>query len=282
MRNHFKKIINTERPRNYLNVEILDSVANYLKSEFIKYADTVYYQPFEVKEKIYKNVIAVFGKTIKETIVVGAHYDVCEDQDGADDNASGTVGLLEVARQLKGIKLNKRIELVAYTLEEPPFFRSESMGSYIHAKSLKDSDRNIFGMICLEMIAYFNDTSGSQDYPIDALRLKYGSKGDFITLVNRLKQGNFAREFTSKYIKFSKIKTKKFTAQKSLPGIDFSDHLNYWKFGYSALMITDSGFYRNKNYHKKSDLLRTLDLKRMALVINGVVDTLIDLNREER
>jgi hypothetical protein len=47
-------------------------------------------------------------------------------------------------------------------------------------------------------------------------------------------------------------------------------------------MITDSGFYRNKNYHKKSDLLRTLDLKRMALVINGVVDTLIDLNREER
>ena len=64
-----------------------------------------------------------------------------------------------------------------------------------------------------------------------------------------------------------------------MQGIDFSDHLNYWKFGYSALMITDTAFFRNKNYHQKTDTLDTLDLPRMALVIDGVIETLLHLYR---
>ena len=80
-------------------------------------------------------------------------------------------------------------------------------------------------------------------------------------------------------MELSKIKTKKFSGPKSLQGIDFSDHLNYWKFGYSALMITDTAFFRNKNYHQKTDTLDTLDLPRMALVIDGVIETLLHLYR---
>ncbi|WP_107685594.1 M28 family peptidase [Niastella koreensis] len=72
-------------------------------------------------------------------------------------------------------------------------------------------------------------------------------------------------------------KTKKFTGPAALPGIDFSDHLNYWKFGFSALMITDTSFYRNKNYHQSTDTMETLDLPRMAKVINGVFNALTAL-----
>ena len=72
--------------------------------------------------------------------------------------------------------------------------------------------------------------------------------------------------------------TKTFSGPKALPGIDFSDHLNYWKFGYSALMITDTSFFRNKNYHEKTDILETLDVKRMTKVIDGVYLALIQLN----
>lgn len=57
-------------------------------------------------------------------------------------------------------------------------------------------------------------------------------------------------------------------------GIDFSDHLNYWKFDISALMITDTAFFRNKNYHEQTDTMETLDIKRMANVIDGVSTTL--------
>ncbi|WP_425311431.1 M28 family peptidase [Niastella koreensis] len=59
--------------------------------------------------------------------------------------------------------------------------------------------------------------------------------------------------------------------------MDFSDHLNYWKFGFSALMITDTSFYRNKNYHQSTDTMETLDLPRMAKVINGVFNALTAL-----
>ena len=83
---------------------------------------------------------------------------------------------MELARQLKGKQLSQQIELVAYTLEEPPYFRTEYMGSYIHAKSLVDEKAQVNGMISLEMIGYFDDKKGSQSYPIGILKLFYETK----------------------------------------------------------------------------------------------------------
>jgi Zn-dependent M28 family amino/carboxypeptidase len=272
---HLTNIINTENARNYKNIESLNFVANYIFTDFLKYGDSVYYQPYIVDNIEYKNVVCVFGSENEETIVVGAHYDVCGSQDGADDNASGVVGLLELAKLLKGEKLKYRIEIVAYTLEEPPFFRTEAMGSYIHAKSLADTKTDVHGMFCLEMIGYFDDAKKSQDYPLNFLSMFYGNKGNYITLVNKFSKGKFSRKFNRKFKSQKLIKTKKFVAPAKLPGIDFSDHLNYWLFGYSALMITDTAFYRNKNYHQNTDTLETLDLLRMSKVIESVFETLI-------
>ncbi len=277
IRRHLENIINTEKPRNHKNLASLNEVAKYIYDNFGQLADTVYYQPYEVYGKTYKNVICVFGSEYDQTIVVGAHYDVCGDQDGADDNATGVVGLLELARMLQGQKLNNRIELVAYTLEEPPYFRTENMGSYIHAQSLTKNGINVYGMFCLEMIGYFDDSKKSQDYPIGFLSAIYGDRGNYITLVNKLSKGKFSRKFNRKFKKHKQIRTKKFTAPAKLPGIDFSDHLNYWTFGYSALMITDTAFYRNKNYHETTDTIETLDLKRMSDVINTVFKALTSM-----
>jgi len=275
IRNHLEYITGTERPRNYRNIETLNRVAAYIRSVFEQYADTVYYQPFTVNGRIYKNVIAVFGNPDAGTIVVGAHYDVYDHQPGADDNASGVVGLLELAKLLKGKKLPYRLELVAYTLEEPPFFRTENMGSYIHAKSLHDSRREVYGMLSLEMIGYFDDRKKSQKYPLGIMSLFYGSRGDFITLVNKFSKGKFARRFSRRFKKQRRIKTKRFTAPAFVPGIDFSDHMNYWKFGYSALMLTDTAFYRNPHYHQAGDTVETLDLERTARVVESVYGALM-------
>lgn len=274
---HLMKLTKTELPRNHKNIMTLNNAARYIYDEFSKYADTTYYQPYEVYGKTYKNVICVFDQAQTETIVIGAHYDVCGDQEGADDNASGVAGLLELARLLKGKNLNNRIEIVAYTLEEPPYFRSEYMGSAIHAKSLKDNNVNVYGMACLEMIGYYDDAKKSQDYPLGFLKLFYGSRGNYITLVNKMKKGKFSRKFTGKFKKQKLIRTKKFNAPKSLTGIDWSDHLNYWKLGYSALMITDTSFYRNKNYHEDGDKLETLNIPKIAEVIDSVLLSLTQI-----
>lgn len=278
IKKHLTEITKTKGFRQFMNVDLLNKTAKYIFAEFDKYSDTTYYQEYKVNELTYKNVICSFGPKNAEVIVIGAHYDVCGQQEGADDNASGIVGLLELATLLKDKTLKYRIELVAYTLEEPPFFRTENMGSYVHAKSLIDNKVDVFGMVSLEMIAYFKEEKKTQDYPIGMLRMIYGSRGNYITLVNKFGKGKFSRKFTGKFKKTKTIRTKKFNGPKSLQGVDFSDHLNYWKFGFSALMVTDTAFYRNKNYHQTTDTMETLDIPKMAKVIDAVLIVLTGLN----
>jgi hypothetical protein len=278
---HLKAIVETPRFRAYPDTAMLNQVAGYIHQNFEKYADSVVYQPYRLERKIFKNVIASFGTENEKRIIIGAHYDVCGNQDGADDNASGVVGLLELARLIEDKKLGYRIDLVAYSLEEPPFFRSEFMGSYVHAKYLHDNQIDVEGMICLEMIGYFNDAKKSQDYPLRILNLFYGSKGDYITVVRDFNGGGFARKFKRRMKRMDYLKVKSFQAPGKLTGIDFSDHLNYWKFGYKAVMITNSGFYRNKNYHQSTDQIPTLDIQRMGGTIQSVYDSVIKLYGRE-
>ena len=234
-----------DKPRNYVNLTELNQVAAYIKTQFEAVSDSVNEQKFMVDNNEYKNIICSINTDKKERIIIGAHYDVCGEQDGADDNASGVAGMLELARLLKDKNLNYRIDFVAYTLEEPPYFATNKMGSYIHAKYLHDNNIPIKGMISMEMIGYFSDEKNSQSYPIPFLKYLYGNKGDFITIVQKFNCGDFASSFSKEILRNPSLKTILFQGPKVLPGIDFSDHRNYWTFGYSAIMITNSAFYKN-------------------------------------
>ncbi|MCG8696455.1 MAG: M28 family peptidase [Bacteroidales bacterium] len=270
-------ITSTEQYRNYRNIESLNEVANYILNVMKSVCDTAYYQCYVVGNREYKNVIGRVDGITKDKIILGAHYDVAGDQEGADDNASGVAGLLELTRMLSGTKPNCTIELVAYTLEEPPFFQTKQMGSYVHAKSVYDNNENIKGMICMDMIGYFNTNENSQEYPLNFLKLFYGNKGDFITVVQRLNGGKFSNRVNRLMKKQTYIKSKAFKGPQNLAGVDFSDHANYWKFGYSAVLITNSAFYRNHNYHTSGDTIETLDLKRMCGVIEAIYHSIIKL-----
>jgi hypothetical protein len=274
---HLATITKTEKFRTFKNTGQLDKTADYIQKIFKEHCDSVSIQEYVVNGRSYKNIICSFGTENKKRIIAGAHYDVCGNQQGADDNASGVTGLLELSRLLRGQKLNYRIDLVAYSTEEPPYFATQGMGSYVHAKSLVDSKTDVYGMVSLEMIGYFSDKRKSQHYPIGILSLFYGRTGNYITLVKKFGAGKFARKFSKKFKNTKIIRTKKFVGPKFMPGIDWSDHLYYWKFGFSALMVTDTAFNRNKNYHEPTDTMETLDLARMAKVIDAVYLALIAL-----
>ena len=277
VKKHLVELTQIPEFRNYKNIDQLNKIADYIHDNFYKYADSTGFQEYKVDGKIYKNVVCSFGTENKKRIIIGAHYDVCGDQQGADDNATGVTALLELARMLKDQKLNYRVDLVAYTLEEPPYFRTENMGSYVHAKYLKDNNIDVYGMASVEMIGYFKDEEHSQDFPLGVFSWIYGNKGDFITLVKKFNGGKFVKNFITNFKDSKQIKTETFPAPKFVSGVDFSDHLNYWKFGYSAMMITDTSFFRNKNYHEPTDTLETLDIPRMAKVIDGIFLSLINL-----
>lgn len=278
VKKHLTALTQTPKFRNHKNVDQLNEIAEYIHQNFKTYADSTGFQEYQVDGQIYKNVICSFGTENSKRIIIGAHYDVCGDQQGADDNATGVTALLELARMFKGQKLNYRVDLVAYTLEEPPHFRTENMGSFIHAKYLKDNKIDVYGMASVEMIGYFKDEKGSQDFPVGILSWIYGDKGDFITLVKRFSgAGPFVGNFIDHFKDSNQIKTAIFPAPKFVGGVDYSDHLNYWKFNFPALMITDTSFFRNKNYHQSTDTLETLDTKRMTKVIDAIFLSIIHL-----
>lgn len=278
LQEHVEFLCNTPQYRNYLNYESLNIAADYIEHQLLRFSERTTPQAYKVNNREYRNIICSFGPEDGERIVVGAHYDVCEDQMGADDNASGIAGLIEIARLLSQEQnLKYRVDLVAYTLEEPPFFRTNEMGSAVHAKYCRDNNIQIKAMICLEMIGYFTDQKHSQDYPVKALKLVYPNKGNFIAVVGKLGKGKLTRHMKREMKRGSNIPVESISAPASLPGIDFSDHLNYWKYDYDAVMITNTAFYRNKEYHETGDTTDRLDYSKMAEVVKGVYFGVINL-----
>lgn len=278
IKNDVLQLCNTPKPRNYKNLASLNIAATYIYKEFEKIGLAVREQEFVAYTKKYKNIIASYGPENGERIVIGAHYDVCGEQQGADDNASGVTGLLEIARQfqLHKPKTKYRFDFVAYTLEEPPYFRTKFMGSHVHAKYLYDNNIKVKAMISLEMIGYFSEEKNSQEYPIKALEVTYPTVGNFIAVVGKLGEGKLTSVFKKGMIKGSDINVSSINAPAYIEGIDFSDHLNYWKYNFDAIMITDTSFFRNKNYHQVTDTPDTLDYTKMAEVIQGVTYTLFN------
>jgi Zn-dependent M28 family amino/carboxypeptidase len=178
--------------------------------------------------------------------------------------------LIELAYLLGRNPPARTVELVAYTLEEPPHFRTSHMGSVRHARALAAARREVRLMVSLEMIGYFSDAAGSQSFPLPGMSLLYPSRGDFIALVGRFGDFGVTRRAKSLMAGATDLAVFSINAPGFIPGIDFSDHLSYWNEGFPALMVTDTAFYRNANYHRASDTDETLDYRRMAQVVQAV------------
>ncbi len=269
-------------PRNYQNLGSLNAIADYIREvfrEFGKDKAEVWDQAFQVAEGEYRNVICSWPGKQEKKLIIGAHYDVDGEQAGADDNASAVAGLLELARLIGDLEpdLAYQVDLVAYTLEEAPFFFTDWMGSAVHARHLRQQNAPVAGMVSLEMIGYFDSRPGSQNYPVEAMKAFYPSAGDFIAVVGRLEDEPMVQFFTEMIRKYAQIDVQFLCAPlEQVQDISRSDHINYWKQGYPAVMVTDTSFLRNPNYHQASDTPDTLDFDKMVEVVKGVYAALVN------
>ncbi len=277
LKEHVIYFSETSVPRSSSNIESLNKASDYIKSQLEVFSKDVIFQEYEVDDHKYRNVIARFGPETDDITIVGAHYDVYSELPGADDNASGVSGLIELGRLLSSADLKQQVQLVAYTLEEPPHFASENMGSFVHAFSL--SDKKVKIMISLEMIGYFSDEPNSQSFPISLMSLIYPSKGNYIAIVDTIETNN-AVGLKSSINKYTDLPAYSINAPSSIVGIDFSDHRNYWNFGYPAVMVTDTSFYRNKAYHTENDTYDRLNYKLLAKVVFGVFKYVQEIDGE--
>ena len=274
---HVKMLSVELAPRDQAHPENLDRVAAFIRAKFEDSGALVTEQPYDVNGKTYRNVIAKFGPQTMSRIVVGAHYDTAGPLPGADDNASGVAGLIELAYLLGKQPLPLGVELVAFSLEEPPYFRSQKMGSAIHAALLRNQGVDVRAMISLEMIGYFTDAPQSQKFPAPFLGSFYPSEGNFIAVVGRFREGLLVRRIKTAMRGAARLPVYSINAPTLVPGVDFSDQLNYWDAGYDAVMITDTAFLRNPNYHTAYDTLEKLDYKRMAMVVAGIHSAILSI-----
>jgi hypothetical protein len=270
LRVHVEALATRFLPRSAAHPKNLDAAAAYVEAALRATGADVTPQLYPAFSSVYRNVLASYGPDTSERIVVGAHYDAAGDDPGADDDASGVAALLELGRLLAASPPPLRVELAAYTLEEPPGFATESMGSVVHARSLKEADVRVRLMISVEMIGFFTDQPDSQSVPVGARKQLYPTTGNFIAVVGRSGQRGMVSEIAGAMRIASAVPVETLVAPRSTPGVDLSDHRSFWDVDYPAVMVTDTAFFRNPHYHTPEDTPETLDYARMAEVVEGI------------
>ena len=267
-------------PRSFIDRENLHKASDFIAESFKSYGYSVNFQDYQVEGLKARNIIAERGvrKGSKKVIIIGAHYDTVIGTPGADDNASGVAVLLELARLTAKNLFNADVRFVAFTLEEVPFYKTGRMGSRVYARSLKEKGEDVLGMICLESVGYYSNKEKSQGFPYFFFRWFYPDKGNFITVVGNIKSRALAKRIAMGLKKNHSLPVEIFIGPTFVPGVNWSDHHSFWQEGYRAVMLTDTAFYRNPNYHVGSDLPETLDYSSMAELVKGLTYVLSDLD----
>lgn len=257
---HLENIVGERNP--FTQPRHLEKTAQYISAQFNEMGLEVLQETVEHEGTQSNNILGRFpGKSASEKIfVLAAHYDSVPDSPGADDNASAVAALLEIAQVLSETSPQAPILFSAFTLEEYGF---------IGAKNFIDRDlerkNNISGMISLEMLGFKTTEPESQSYPPYVDPLQYPDTGDFIAVVGNEPSASLAKslaEGMSRSVPTLKVETLVVPGQgKNFSEVRLSDHSPFWDAGIPAVMVTDTAFFRNPNYHQPGDTLETLDLE---------------------
>ena len=277
---HINKLAVEIGPRPVTNEQSIKKTEKYITSYFENIGLEVKQQRYKYDNYDIANVIAGSQKNLSSPkyYVIGAHYDSVPETYGADDNASGIAVLLELARYTIQEKISLPVRFVAFTAEEPPTFNTHHQGSKVFVKSVNKKKDEILGAIILEMVGY---TSNEQAYPMVLKWMGYPSKGNFIGIVGNRKSKKFGQSIFQSFKKNAQLPVETLFVPfngRILPDTRLSDHSSFWDAGLPAVMITDTAFFRNPNYHSPQDTFDTLDYFFMAELVKSLLVTLKKLS----
>lgn len=202
------------------------------------------------------DVVGVLPGESDDRVFVSAHYDHIAGCDGADDNASGVAGVLEVARVLSGHSWKRTLAVACWDEEERGLLGSQA---YVAQKA----DHGVVASYVFEMIGYESDEPGSQEVP-QGFEIMFPkqykelvanqSRGDFLAVVPDAKLHDQAASLMAHAadIGLRTTSLELSEANKLAPlfaDLRRSDHTPFWTVDEGAMMLTDTANYRNKNYH---------------------------------
>jgi Zn-dependent M28 family amino/carboxypeptidase len=281
LRMHVEALASGIGERHVRRPKALHAAEEYIASEFGALGCEVARQTYRAEGVESSNLeVTVPGMArASEIVLVGAHYDTVPGSPGADDNASGVAGLIEIARQLRDTRCARTVKLVAFVNEEPPFFYWGEMGSRVYARAARARGDDIRVMLSLEMLGCYSDAAGGQSYP-PLLGMFYPDAGNFIAFVSNLRSRRALAELVRAFKAESDFPAEKLASPAIVPGVSWSDQISFWREGYPAVMVTDTAFYRYRHYHAATDTPEKLDYPRMARVVDGLASALRTLARD--
>jgi hypothetical protein len=279
LREHVNALVVDIGPRTPLNSDSLVRAANYIHSVFEEAGLSVREQHYQYYEQRVTNVLATTPTNAwaSSYYLVGAHYDTVPDTPGADDNASAVAVMLELAKRVQQVRSTAPVLFAAFTLEEPPAYLTGHQGSRIFVRSCQHNGDRVLGAIILEMVGY---TANRQHYPYLPRWPGYPAEGNFIGIVGNWRSFRFGRSILRGFRKNQDLPTESIFLPLDgwiLPETRMSDHASFWDARLPALMVTDTAFFRNPNYHLPSDTIDTLDLTFMAELVKSLELALLEL-----
>lgn len=257
--------------------------ANYLAEQFKNlglkpYQKKSFFQDFDYKvnlnphdatagseENTGKNVIAYLNNKASKTIIIGAHYDHLglnqhhnstkansfgEIHNGADDNASGVAGVLELARMLSQNNTTEEANYIfaLFSAEEDGL-----MGSKHMAAGLKKLYPNVVAMINMDMIGRLND---AKEMTVGGI----GTCADFRMIVERNKPAGF-----------------NITLDES--GIGPSDHTSFYLKDIPVLFFFTG---THQDYHKPSDDENKINYVGVTNIVDYVFRVCRDIEKLQK
>lgn len=260
-------------PHNVAHPRALEAAAGYIEAELRKLGYGVRSRPFLADGVAVRNIEVVIDpaeQPPRATLVVGAHYDSCCRSPGADDNATGSAAVIELAGLLRDLRPNRvRLRLVLFVNEEMPWFGTDQMGSRRYARELLAAGEPVVAMLSLETIGFYSDRPGSQRYP-QPLSWFYPATADFVAFVGTPSARALVHEAIGDFRRQASFPSEGGVAPDIVEGIAWSDHAPFAELGIPAIMVTDTALFRNPHYHRPSDTPETIDRLALARVTLGL------------
>lgn len=243
--NFFKeKLITLSSTEDRRKTENLDEARDFLKNEYQKLGFVARFENFGGGSNF---VAEKAGKTSPEKVLIlSSHIDTVRCK-GANDNGTGTIGLLAVAQELAKNDFPYTIRILGFDKEETGLNGSDAYVASLQTKS------NVIGNINFEMMGVNSRKDGSF-HVIDC------SKETSMVLSGAIKSS-----IASLGLPLTVVKAC----------TDRSDHASFWRHKLPAVVISENFFGGDADpcYHAKCDVVdERLDYKYMGNILEAVLD----------
>jgi hypothetical protein len=271
LRDHVQRLAGEIGERNVYRPPALAAAADYISATWRDQGYEVVPQRYDVSGVACANLEATRrGETRpNDILLIGAHYDTVLGSPGANDNGSGVAALLELSRLFSVATPALTVRFVAFVNEEAPFFATSRQGSMVYARQARRRGDDIRLMLSLETMGYFRDAPGSQHYA-PLFRYFYPDRGNFLGFVSNFRSRTAMRRVAAIFRARSDFPLEHAATFSFVPGVSWSDHRSFWRFGYRAFMVTDTAFYRYPYYHSPADTPEKVCYDELAGATEGL------------